>query len=183
MRVISGTARGRRLTAFKGNKVRPTSDRVREALFSILHSRLSGFSGLKVLDLFAGSGALGIEALSRGASAACLVDKAQSSAEIIRENLQRCQLANKAEVIVRDAFSALPSMGDIHFDLIFIDPPYSRGYAEQAISEIANANLLSKDGILCAETGTDENLPETIGNLQRIDQRRYGSTVISLYSN
>lgn len=182
MRVISGTSRGRRLTAFKGGKVRPTSDRVREALFSILQSRLGNFSGLKVLDLYAGSGALAIEALSRGASSAYLVEKAQSSAEIIRENLQRCQLTDKAEVVVRDALQALSSMSDCQFDLIFIDPPYSKGYAEQAVNNIAKLNLLAKEGVICAETGIDEKLPEAAENLQRIDQRRYGSTVISLYS-
>lgn len=182
MRVISGTSRGRRLTAFKGDKVRPTSDRVREALFSILQSRLGGFSDLKVLDLFAGSGALAIEALSRGASSARLVEKAQSSAEIIRENLHRCQLTDKAEVVVRDTFQALSSMSGTQFDLIFIDPPYSKGHAERAVNEIAKFKLLGKEGIICAETGTDENLPEAVEELQRIDQRRYGSTVISLYS-
>lgn len=182
MRVISGSLRGRRLQAFKGSEIRPTSDRVREALFSILQSKTGGFKDFSVLDLFAGSGALAIEALSRGASHARLVEKAQSSVSVIRENLKNCQLTDKAEVINRDTFQALPSFSGCLFDLIFLDPPYGKGYAEQAINEISKFDLLDKDGILCAETGADEKLPETIGNLQRIDHRRYGSTMIDLYA-
>jgi len=178
VRVIAGTSRGRRLADFKGRDVRPTPDRVREALFSILHSRLGGFSELKVLDLFSGSGALAIEALSRGAKTACLVENAPASAKIIHENLERCQLTEKAHIAIKDVFQALEDFPPESFDLIFLDPPYGRKLAEQAISEISRLGLLHRHGTLCAETGADEILPGRIGHLQIFDRRRYGSVMI-----
>ncbi len=183
MRVIAGTSRGRKLTEFKGDNVRPTPDRVREALFSILQSKLGGFAELKVLDLFAGSGALAIESLSRGAASACMVDKSPASGKIIQENIDRCQLSDQTKLIVGDAWQALVGFTAESFDLAFIDPPYSKGLAERALVEIDRLGLLSKDGIICAETGTDETLPEAIGQLQRIDQRRYGTIMINFYSH
>jgi len=182
MRVIAGTSRGRRLALFEGNDVRPTPDRVREALFSILQSKLGSFTDLRVLDLFAGSGALAIEALSRGAASACLVEKATASAKIIHENLNLCQLSNQAHVIIRDALQAISGLDANSFDLIFLDPPYGQELAKRALVEINRLGLLSNAGIICAETGTDEILPESVGQLQRIDQRRYGTTMISFYS-
>lgn len=182
MRVIAGTSRGRRLALFEGNDVRPTPDRVREALFSILQSKLGGFTDLRVLDLFAGSGALAIEALSRGAASACLVEKATASAKLIRENLDRCQLSNKANVIIREALQVMPGLGTNSFDLIFIDPPYGQELAKRALVEADRLSLLSEAGIICAETGADEILPESVGQLQRIDQRRYGTIMISFYT-
>jgi 16S rRNA (guanine(966)-N(2))-methyltransferase RsmD len=181
MRVIAGTSRGRRLSAFEGRDVRPTPDRVREALFSILQSKLGTFDNLRVLDLFAGSGALAIEALSRGSASACLVEKATASEKIIRENLKRCQMTDRAKLVVKDVFKALPGFTSQSFDLIFLDPPYSQGLAERAITNIDRLGLLSEEGLLCVETGTDESLPEAIGKLQRIDQRRYGTIVINFY--
>lgn len=183
MRVIAGSARGRRLAEFKGRDIRPTPDRVREALFSILQSKLGSFAELGVLDLFAGSGALAIEALSRGASSACLVEKSPAAAAIIRENLDCCHFSAKAEVIVRDAWQALHGLSDCAFDLIFLDPPYGQGSTERALSELDRLSLLTESGILCAETADDESLPEAVGRLQRIDQRRYGSIMINFYSN
>jgi len=178
MRVIAGTSRGRRLAGFKGRDVRPTPDRVREALFSILQSRVGDFSGLRVLDLFSGSGALAIEALSRGADAACIVESARASEKIIRENLERCRMTDKAVIIIRDAFLALRDFSPESFDLVFLDPPYGRKLAELAITEISRLEVLDKKGTLCAETGVNETLPEKIGHLQIFDQRRYGSVMI-----
>lgn len=184
MRVIAGSARGRRLAAFGGTSVRPTPDRVREALFSILQSRLGSFQGLQVLDLFAGSGALAIEALSRGAAAACLVEQAADASRIIRENLALCRLVDRAELQARDVWTALPTLGTAGpYDLIFLDPPYSKGLAERAVTEVAALDLLAPDGILCAETAADEILPDQAGRLQRCDHRRYGTVMISLYSH
>lgn len=181
MRVIAGSSRGRRLAAFKGDRIRPTSDRVREALFSILRSRMGSLDGCRVLDLFAGSGALAIEALSRGAASACLVEKAAASLDIIRENLERCQLQERATVLARDARQALAGLTAGSFDLIFIDPPYGQGLAVQAVIEIARLDILSENGILCVETAVTESLPATAGRLQSIDRRRYGSTMVHFY--
>lgn len=182
MRVIAGTSRGRRLATFEGREVRPTPDRVREALFSILLSKLGSFNGLRVLDLFAGSGALAIEALSRGAASACLVEKTHATAPIIHENLSRCHLSDRARLIIKDAWQALPGLVPDSFDLVFLDPPYAQSLAEHALVEIDRLALLADGGIICAETGADEILPETVGQLQRIDLRRYGTIMISFYS-
>jgi 16S rRNA (guanine(966)-N(2))-methyltransferase RsmD len=168
---------------FDGRNVRPTPDRVREALFSILHSKLGNFANLRVLDLFAGSGALAIESLSRGAASACLVDKDRDSEKIINKNLELCKMAERAKVITRDAVKSLSDFTASSFDLIFLDPPYSQGLAELALKEVAKRELLSTNGILCAETGTDEILPESAGRLRRIDQRRYGTIMINFYAN
>ena len=182
MRVIAGTSRGRRLATFAGRNVRPTPDRVREALFSILRSKIGSFSGIRVLDLFAGSGALAIEALSRGAASALLVDQAPESIRIIRENLERCLLADRASVLACDAWQALQGLSAGAFDLVFIDPPYGRGLAERAVIEAGRLELLSEKGVLCVETAAGEPLPESAGALYSIDRRRYGSIMINFYS-
>ena len=182
MRVIAGTSRGRRLTMFEGRDVRPTPDRVREALFSILQSKLGSFSGIKVLDLFAGSGALAIEALSRGAASACLVEKDRATELVIRKNLSLCKLEEKTTLYIKDALRCLHEFTAASFDLIFLDPPYFQGLAEQALLETEKQGILSNDGIICAETGSREILPESVGNLQRIDQRRYGTIMINFYT-
>jgi 16S rRNA (guanine(966)-N(2))-methyltransferase RsmD len=183
VRVIAGTSRGRRLSAFAGSDVRPTPDRVREALFSILQSKLGSFAGVRVLDLFAGSGALAIEALSRGADSACLVEQATESVKLIRENLERCRISSMANLIKGDAWQILPTFSAGSFDLVFVDPPYGQNLASRALVETDRLKLLSADGILCAETGSGEFLPETVGQLRRIDQRRYGSIMIHFYSH
>lgn len=183
MRVISGTSRGRRLTTFEGRDVRPTPDRVREALFSILKSKLGNFSNLRVLDLFAGSGALAIEALSRGAAFACLVDKDRNAEKVIRKNLELCKVADKTTLLTRDALSCLNDFTPGSFDLIFLDPPYGHGLAEQALVGTENQRILSDEGIICVETGTTEVLPASVGSLQRIDQRRYGTIMINFYAH
>lgn len=182
MRVIAGHLRGRRLAEFTGRNVRPTPDRVREALFSIIQSKLGSLNEVRVLDLFSGSGALAIEALSRGAASACLVDKDVASGKIIRENLERCGLTGCTKVVTQDAFQALSQFRPDSFDLIFLDPPYNMKLAEDAILKIAELNLLSQNGLLCAETGAEEILTEASGRLEKIDQRRYGSVMIHFYS-
>jgi len=182
MRVIAGTSRGRRLASFAGRNVRPTPDRVREALFSILQSKLGSFSGIRVLDLFAGSGALAIEAMSRGALSACLVEQSAESIKIIRDNLERCQMSDRASLVVRDAWQVIPGFKTGSFDLVFIDPPYGQGLAERALAEVDRLSILSDTGILCTETGIAESLPERSGRLYRVDQRRYGTIMIHFYS-
>jgi 16S rRNA (guanine(966)-N(2))-methyltransferase RsmD len=183
MRVIAGTSRGRVLSTFTGRNVRPTPDRVREALFSILQSKLGNFDDMRVLDLFAGSGALAIEALSRGASSACLVEKDKDSVQIIQENIERCRMGDRTRLIMGDAWPILRQFGAASFDLIFVDPPYGQGLADRALTELSRMKLLSENGYICAETGVGEILAESVGPLRRIDLRRYGTTVLNFYSH
>jgi 16S rRNA (guanine966-N2)-methyltransferase len=180
MRVIGGTARGRRLKAPKGRALRPTSDRVKEALFNILPHDLAG---MKVLDLFAGTGNLTIEALSRGATEAILIDSSSESAKAISANLRRLDLADLAKVWIMPVSRALRLLarrGET-FDMIFLDPPYERGWVEAALKIIAEGALLRPSGVVIAEHSVREKVAETYGILALKDQRRYGSTLISFF--
>lgn len=181
MRIISGTARGRQLAAFSGKDIRPTPDRVREALFSILTSQFGTFNGLKVLELFAGSGAQALEALSRGAKSAILVDSGNIAAKTINENIKRCRFEETARFLQQDVFSAIDYLvSAAPFDLIFLDPPYNQELIPQVIEKIEPLNLLAENGIICAESSKKEVL-EDCGKLQIIETRAYGSTRIHLY--
>ncbi len=182
MRIISGKARGRRLAEFSGHDIRPTPDRVREALFSILTSRLNGFTDLKILELFAGSGAQSLEAISRGASQATLVDSGTSAAKLILDNLQRCRFECQVSFIQQDVFKALPTLTTkAPFDLIFLDPPYKKNLIPEAIELIMKHNLLAEDGLICAETEKSEALEGIDDTLELIDDRNYGTTRVRLY--
>jgi 16S rRNA (guanine(966)-N(2))-methyltransferase RsmD len=182
MRVIGGTARGRRLAPFTGREIRPTPDRVREALFSILYSRNGSLSDRKVLDLFAGSGALGIEALSRGATHTWFVDSSREAVSTIRENLERCGLSSRATIVMRDVWAAFSTIAGIGpFDVIFADPPYGRDHASKLVGEIDRHRLLNAGGILSLETATSDQVPSRAGMLELLDQRRYGSTMLHFY--
>jgi 16S rRNA (guanine(966)-N(2))-methyltransferase RsmD len=182
MRIIGGTARGRRLAAISGKQIRPTSDRIREALFSILYSRTGSLEGLKVLDIFAGSGALGIEALSRGAAGAWFIDSATQARQAIRENLERCGFIDKGRIIDGDASKVLRSLtADGPFDLIFMDPPYGHGLAGQILEQIDTLELLAEKGLICLETGVDDAMPGRAGRLSCSGQRRYGSTMLHFF--
>lgn len=181
MRVISGTLRGKRLAALKGDQVRPTPDRVKEALFSILHSRLESFSGLTILDLFSGSGALAIEALSRGAARSYLVEKSTLAANTIHKNLENCHLLDKAVIVNKEVSQYIKECNTCIFDLVFLDPPYGLGLAEKTLNELGQGHLLRPGATICAETGAGESLPEKIGVLELFDQRSYGSVMIHFY--
>ena len=180
MRVIGGAAKGRRLLAPKGQAVRPTADRVKESLFNILPR---DFSGAKVLDLFAGTGNLSIEALSRGADRAVLVDSSARSAAAIKENLRRLGLAGRSEVWVAPAARSLRSLARRKetFDLIFLDPPYDQELATRTLALIAQCNLLSESGTIVVEHSARETLQPSYDRLQLHDQRRYGDTLLSFY--
>lgn len=188
MRIISGKARGRRLTAPPGQtqNIRPTSDRAREALFSILGTLAEGS---RVLDLFAGTGALGLEALSRGATEVVLVDYHRQALEIIRRNIAVCQPGCEQATIVvlrHDLRKGLPpaltSMADPQkFDLIFLDPPYSQGLSLKTLEYLGNGQLLDADGMVVAEERSSESLPDHCGMLHLVDQRNYGDTGFWFY--
>ena len=180
MRVIGGAAKGRRLRAPKGPAVRPTADRVKESLFNILPR---DFSGARVLDLFAGSGNLSIEALSRGAAYAVLIDSSARSAAVIRENLQRLGFAAQTEVWMAPVARALRSLARRKeiFDYIFLDPPYDQELAGPTLEIIDQCGLLRATGTLVIEHSAREALTQAFGTLQLHDQRRYGDTRLSFY--
>jgi 16S rRNA (guanine966-N2)-methyltransferase len=182
MRVIGGERKGRRLLVPKGQAVRPTAARVKESLFNILPH---DFTGMRVLDLFAGTGNLSIEALSRGAQHAVLVDRSARSAAAIRENLRRLGLTARAEVWAAPVTRALKSLakrGAI-FDMIFLDPPYDQGMVEPSLNVLAQGTLLSDAGTVVAEHSRRDAVTRRYGPLVLHDQRRYGDTLLSFFKH
>lgn len=182
MRVIAGSARGRQLATFSGEAIRPTPDRVREALFSIVYSRRGSLTGSRVLDLFAGTGALAIEALSRGAEHAWFVDRAPLAIRTIDSNLRRCKLAERATVLSRDVWQTLPILTTAGpFELIFADPPYGQGAGPRLLEELQRYSLLAPGGLLVVETSACDPMPAQPAGLTALERRRYGVTVLHLY--
>ena len=173
MRVISGSARGKKLNSLEGLETRPTLDRVKEALFNILQFNIKD---AKILDLFSGSGALAVEALSRGAKEAVLCDNSKNAIEIINKNLKSTRLIDKAKVINKDYILALKQLKDEKFDIIFLDPPYKSDYAIKSIEYILKYNLLNQDGIILFETDDKNKINEIKGykNIEVYDTRKYG---------
>ena len=184
MRIISGSAGGRRLFTPKDLRIRPTSDRVKEALFSILTARLGSFTGIRVLDLFAGTGNLGIEALSRGADSALFVDENRDAAALAARNLELSGFADRGKVVRKDALSLLKHMErtGTHWDLVFLDPPYGKGLPERALQLLASSSLVDGTSLIVVETAAGEALPDAIGRLRVSDRRIYGDTAITFYS-
>nr|WP_320115996.1 16S rRNA (guanine(966)-N(2))-methyltransferase RsmD [uncultured Desulfuromonas sp.] len=182
MRIISGQARGKQLASVQGMEIRPTSDRVREALFSSLASRLGSFEGLEVLDLFAGTGALGLEALSRGAAHACFVDSGRQAQKLIQANSAQCGMSQRCQLIALPVERALERLRG-SFDLIFLDPPYRKGLVDTTITRISRLDLLKPDGLICAEEDKATSVQEFLGNYYRINVKTYGSTALHLFAH
>jgi 16S rRNA (guanine(966)-N(2))-methyltransferase RsmD len=190
MRIIGGRAGGRSLKAPRGDKTRPTSDKVREALFNILASR--GEMPARVLDLYAGSGALGLEALSRGAQSALFVEVERDSCDLIRDNAERLEIVQMhnndvraLEVVCLPVVRWLAKEAQPAFDLIFLDPPYEShrtGELEKALDLIAKKQLLAPDGVVIAEHDWRHPPDDNHGVLALFDRRRYGQTAISFYA-
>lgn len=172
MRIISGLARGTKLYTLEGINTRPTLDRIKEPLFSIIQNRIKDAI---VLDLFSGSGALGLEALSRGAKKAILCDNSYKAIEIINKNVEKTHFEDKVKVVCKDYKKCLEN-ADEKFDLIFIDPPYEKNLAVSAVNIIINNNLLTKDGLIIIETDDEKREIEQIKNLNIniCDLRTYG---------
>lgn len=180
MRVITGSAKGRPLKTVKGREVRPTADRVKESLFNVIGARVID---ARFLDLFAGSGNVGIEALSRGAAAATFVDLQTAHLKVVEENLRYTNLIDRAELLRRDARAALQDLGKRGrvYDLIFVDPPYAQELCPPSLAGIVSNGLLAPDGwVLCEHHGKDP-MPAVVGNLTRFRELSFGETVISLY--
>lgn len=175
MRVITGTARGRRLTTLEGSDVRPTTDMVKEAIFSIIQFELEG---ARVLDLFCGCGQLGIEALSRGAAYCTFVDLSRESQEVTRQNLQATELHKNSKVAAMDALSFLQTTRDT-FDVAIMDPPYGKDLAAQALPLLAGK--MSPSGVILCETAQEDPMPEAVGDLILKKSYRYGRIKVSVY--
>ena len=177
MRVITGSARGRRLKELEGMETRPTTDRVKEGLFSALQFDIEG---RRVLDLFAGTGQLGIECLSRGAASAVFVDRRADAVKLIRENLRLTELEDRARVVAGDSMEYLKSIRE-PFDIIFLDPPYAAGLLEPAIAHIAKFDILATHGIIAAEHPADRVLPALAPPYRVHRTYRYGKIALTLY--
>lgn len=183
MRIISGSVKGKKLASFTGHQIRPTSDRVRESIFNILFSHFGPCTGKTVLDLYAGTGAMALEALSRGASRAVLVDNGADAARLIPANLHACRVEGKALFLRTGVLETLPRLAPERFDMIFIDPPYSQDLAAQTLAAISRLGLLAANGIVCAETAREEELPAVFDGLELLQVRRYGSTGVHLFTH
>ena len=177
MRVITGTARGRRLRELEGMETRPTTDRVKEGLFNIIQFDIQG---RKVLDLFAGTGQLGIECLSRGCASAIFVDRRSDAVRLIRENLRCTGLERNAQVIAGDSIEYLGTTKD-RFDIIFLDPPYQSGLLELAINKIAAFDILSPHGIIVAEHPAGQVLPLPAAPYEPGRTYRYGKIALTIF--
>ena len=167
----------------RGMDIRPTTDRVREAIFNIIGHDLSG---LKVLDLFAGTGILGIEALSRGAGLVIFIDKSQRSIKLIKKNLAICGYQSSGKILKLDLRMGIPKSHPVSqqgFDLIFLDPPYGKNLITPILEKISTTSIVLNGSYVIAELSKTENLPRAIGNLEMADTRIYGDTKITIYTN
>ncbi len=181
MRIITGSARGTRLLTLPGDNTRPTAERVKEAVFSMLGDRVRD---ARVLDLFGGSGQMGLEAVSRGAKHAVLVDNSREAAAVMVENARRTHLSDRTEIRVGDALSYLKTAPAAPFDLAFLDPPYAAGLLPACLSLLAERGLLAKDAVLVCEAG---NAADFFGDAADLPVRftvlrdnRYGAAYVRL---
>ena len=177
MRVITGKARGIQLKTPDGMQTRPTTDRVKEALFSIIHFDIPG---AKVLDLFGGTGQLGIEALSRGAKHAVFVDQSEQACRLIRENLKRTHMEQESQVVRGDYLDYIGHCRE-QFDIIFLDPPYAEVFLENALKRITEIDILHSGGIIVAERPLGKELPWEFQGYERSRDYKYGKILLTIY--
>lgn len=177
MRVITGKARGVQLKTPDGMLTRPTTDRVKEALFSIIHFEIPG---ARVLDLFGGTGQLGIEALSRGAKSAVFVDAQENACRLIKENLKRTKMEQDGCVVRSDYLQYLDRCRET-FDIILLDPPYAEVFLENALKRITEIDILETNGIIVTERPLGKELPWEFEGYVRSKDYKYGKTVLTIY--
>lgn len=182
MRIVGGSLKGRVLATPKGQATRPTSDRVREAIFNILAHGIPGFKleGARVLDLFAGTGAMGLEALSRGAKYCHFVDESAEARGLIRANADSLGLIGQCKIWRRDAANLGPCAPLPGFDLVFVDPPYGKGLGEKALASVVKGTWLNPGAVLVLEEAVKAVLGGIAG-LHALDQRAYGDTQVVIY--
>ena len=177
MRVITGKARGINLKTPEGLQTRPTADRVKEALFSIIQFDIPG---ARVLDLFGGTGQLGIEALSRGAKSATFVDASNTACNLIRENLKRTRLQEESSVICSDYLAFLGRCSE-KYDIIFLDPPYAEVFLENALNRITEIDILQSGGIIITERPLEKELSMDFPGYSRSKDYKYGKVLLTIY--
>jgi len=180
LRIISGKRRGKKLFAFDGRNIRPTGDRMREAIFNILSSLVIE---AVVLDLFAGTGALGLEALSRGAESALFIDNHPDAVLLLKKNIHDCGMARESRVIKWDISQDLNCLKGIQtgFNLVFLDPPYDRSLVKPALEHLHKTNAVQSDAHIVAEHSLDELLPLDLDCFRMEDQRKYGKSLVSFF--
>ena len=176
MRVVSGSARGRRLKELQGMETRPTTDKVKESLFNVIQFDIPG---RKVLDLFGGTGQLGIEALSRGAAHCTFIDQRRDAVALIRENLKLCRLEENAKVMQGDSLAFLGSCRE-KFDVIFLDPPYHTDLMDRTLELVTKIDILSEHGIIICETMADRQLPPMEAPYEWGKDYRYGQIKLTI---
>lgn len=179
---MSGSCKGRTLKAVPGNTTRPTTDKVKEAMFNMIGPY---FEGGTALDLFAGSGGLGIEALSRGLERVIFIDRDAKAIQTIHENIRICQLENQTEVYRNDADRSLKAVAkrDIVFDFIFLDPPYRHQQLIDIMNKIDEFSLLDKGGMIVCEHSHDVELPKIIGPFYQVKNETYGIIAVTIFLN
>lgn len=177
MRIITGEYRRRRLETPIGYDVRPTTDKVKEAVFNLLMNEIWDSV---VVDLFAGTGNLGLEALSRGAKRCYFCDNSRESLKLIKTNIEKCRAQDKSIVLAGDYMKALSRIRE-KVQVFLLDPPYKDGLYEKCLQEIDSLDLLDEEGIIIAEHGVRDFVPEQAGNLIKVKERRYGRIMVSIY--
>jgi 16S rRNA (guanine(966)-N(2))-methyltransferase RsmD len=181
MRIITGKAKGIKLKTLEGDNTRPTAERVKEAVFSMLQFDIEGRS---VLDLFAGSGQMALEALSRGASSAVLADRSKEAVAIIKENVQKTRFADSCQVFMADYLDYLNRMAKAPFDIVFLDPPYAQGFYKPALKALLDNELLKPSSLIICESADAspfEGDTELMSNFKVIKQSKYGNSLITLF--
>ena len=180
MRIISGNRRGKKLYAFEGRKIRPTADRMREAIFNILSSRVKGST---VLDLFAGTGSFGLEAISRGARSALFIDNHPDAIRLLNKNITACGMLKETSVVKWNIVHNLNCLEGIQtrFELVFMDPPYHRNLVGPTLVHLHESGAVQPAAHIVVEHGLDDPLPHDLDCFNRVDQRKYGKSLVSFF--
>ena len=179
MRIIAGKLKGRTLHSFHAPHIRPTTDRVKETMFNKLMGRLAGAS---VLDLFSGTGNLGIESYSRGATEVCLVEDSPQSIKIIKKNIYSLGISKFVEIVKSDVFSYLKGVEPVGFDLIFVDPPFTKTLAHRLMGEVSLRTACCPGGLIILESSKQEQLEESYAGYDLWDKKSFGDKILSIWT-
>jgi len=178
MRIIAGKYKGHHLVSFQASHIRPTTDRVKESLFNIWQNDIEG---ARVLDLFSGTGNLGLEALSRGARQVVFVDKNLKSIEILKKNITKLKMTDSHQVIMKDVLTFLRQSTLEPFDLIFIDPPFTEAMAHDVMGGLSRSKIFHENSLFSIESGRREKIEDDYSPISRYDRREFGDKILSLF--